>query len=172
MNKEGSASTATRILDVLHRIEDGVLSLLLGVMILLAPLQIMLRSFFETSIAWADPLIRVLVLWVGLLGAVAASRSYRHITIDALSRVLSKRNQAAVNVMTSLFTVFVSCLVAIHAGRFVASEFQYGSLGFAGIPAWSCEIVIPFAFGVIALRYLLHAFVNVAIVLGLRRAPE
>jgi len=172
MSKESVASKATRMLGILHRIEDGVLSLLLGVMILLAPLQIMLRSFFDTSIAWADPLIRVLVLWVGLLGAVSASRSHRHITIDALARVLSKRKQAAVNVLTSLFTVFVSGLVAIHAGRFVASEFQYGSLGFAGIPAWICEIIIPFAFGVIALRYLLHAFVNVAIVSGLRSLPK
>lgn len=172
MSKEASLSTATRILDFVHRIEDGLLSLLLGFMIVLAPLQIMLRSFFETSIAWADPLIRVLVLWVGLLGAVAASRSHRHITIDALSRVLSKRNQAAVNVLTSLVTVFVGGLIAIHSGRFVASEFQYGSTGFAGIPAWACEIIIPFAFGVIALRYLFHAFVNLAIVSGLRRPPE
>ncbi len=159
---------AARALAVLHRIEDGALTLLLGAMILLAPLQLFLRNFFDTGITWADPLLRVLVLWVGLVGAVAASRGHRHISIDAMSRILSERAQAAVGVVTGLFTAVVSGLVAYHAGRFVATEREFESIAFSGIDAWLCEIVIPAAFAVMALRYLLYSVSNLTVLIGQR----
>jgi TRAP-type C4-dicarboxylate transport system permease small subunit len=141
-----------RALAALHRLEDGVLALLLGAMIVLAPLQIILRSALDTSIVWADPLLRVLVLWVGLLGAVAASRDHRQITVDVLSRVLSGRAVAAAATLTSLFTAAVAGIVATHGVRFVVSEFRFESVAFSGIPAWALASVIPFAFAVIAVR--------------------
>jgi TRAP-type C4-dicarboxylate transport system permease small subunit len=142
---------------VLQRGEEMLLALLLGAMIALAGLQIGLRSLLGTGIPWADPLLRVLVLWVGLLGAVAASREGRHITIDVLSRMLPARARAAAGVATSLFTAAVAAILAWHGARFVASEHEFGSVAFAGIPAWSLESVIPFAFAAIALRYLRRA---------------
>lgn len=137
----------------LHRLEDAVLALLLGALVVLASLQIALRSLLDTGLPWIDPTLRVLVLWLGLLGAVAASRDGRHITIDALSRLLPERGRAALAAGTGLFTATVSAIVAWHGGRFVASEFEYASAAFAGIPAWTLETIIPFAFGAIALRY-------------------
>jgi len=144
----------------LHRLEDAVLALLLGTLVVLASLQIGLRSLLGTGLPWIDPTLRVLVLWLGLLGALAASRDGRHITIDAVSRLLPARAQAAVNAGTGLFTAAVSAIVAWHGGRFVASEFEYASRAFAGIPAWALESIIPFAFGAIALRYAKLAVVE------------
>ena len=142
----------------LHRIEDGFLALLLSAMVLLASLQILLRNGFDQSITWADPFIRVLVLWVGLLGAVAASRGDRHISIDAVSRMVDPRTRTVLALATSLFTAGVSALVAWHSGRFVLDERAYGSVAFSGIPAWFLESVIPIAFGLIGIRYLLRAW--------------
>jgi TRAP-type C4-dicarboxylate transport system permease small subunit len=144
-----------RSIRMLHRAEDALLVLLLGAAVVLAPLQIALRSAFDAGIAWGDPLLRVLVLWLGLLGAVAASRDGRLINIDVASRILSPRLRAAASAVTSLFSAGVSGIVAYHAARFVASEFRFGSVAFSGIPAWVFESVLPFAFGAIALRYLL-----------------
>ena len=59
--------------------------------------------------------------------------------------------------VTSLFTALVCAVVAYHSARFVASEMEYAAAAFAGVPAWTCEIVIPVAFGLIALRYALYA---------------
>lgn len=139
------------------RLEEAVLALLLGAMIVLSSLQILLRSVFDSGIGWADPMLRVLVLWVGLLGAVAASREGRQITVDVFARLLSGRPRAAVGALTSLFTVGVSAVLAYHGVRFVASEHAFASVAFSGVPAWALESVIPFAFGAIALRYLGHA---------------
>lgn len=171
MSEPASGGLVARATSALHAVEDAVLALLLGAMVVLAPMQILLRNLFDEGITWADPLIRVLVLWVGLLGAVSASRGNRHITIDVLSRVLRPRPQAGVAALTGLFTTLVCAVVAFHSGRFVATEREYESIAFSGIEAWIFQIVIPFSFGAIALRYALYTLGDVAVVLGLR-APD
>ena len=52
--------------------------------------------------------------------------------------------------------VCVCGLVAWHSGRFVWDEKGYGSVAFSGIPAWMLEVVIPVAFALIGIRYLLR----------------
>ncbi len=157
---------------LLHRLEDAFLALILGLMVLLAPLQIVLRNFFDAGITWGDPLLRVLVLWVGMLGALAATRGRRQISIDVLSHVAGKRVQSGLGVVTSLFATLVSAIVAYHSARFVASEFEYETTAFAGVPAWTCEIVIPVAFGLIALRYALHTVADLRDALAPPPVPE
>ena len=75
----------------IHRIEDALLVLLLSIMIVLATTQILLRNFFDLGFVWADPLLRVMVLWLGMIGATVATRDNRHIRIDLLSQFF-KRN--------------------------------------------------------------------------------
>jgi TRAP-type C4-dicarboxylate transport system permease small subunit len=156
MNEAADPGPLGRAVAGLHHIEDAVLALLLGTMVVLAPLQIVLRNFFDQAIAWADPLLRVLVLWVGLLGALAATRSGRHITIDVVSKLVPPRIEAALRLLTGAFAAGVCGVVAWHAGRLVVSEYGYASVAFSGIPAWLLQGVIPFVFGAMALRHLLQ----------------
>ena len=53
------------ILRSISWIEETFLCLLLFSMILLACVQIFLRFFFSGGFAWADPLLRYMVLWAG-----------------------------------------------------------------------------------------------------------
>ena len=145
----------SRFLTLIHRLEDGLLALLLSGMILLASGQIILRNLLDLGFTWADPATRVLVLWVGLLGALAASREDKQISIDVLSRFMPPRLRLAAKAVTSLFTAVVSGIVAYHAVRFVLFEREAEVTAFAGIPAWLLEVIIPLAFGLIALRYAL-----------------
>lgn len=62
-----------------HRAEDSLLVLLLLAMILLAGFDILARSLFGGGVSWIPPLLRVLVLWLGLLGALLATRTREHI---------------------------------------------------------------------------------------------
>ena len=145
----------SRLIKKLHRLEDSLLALLLFVLVVLACLQIFLRNFADTGLSWADPTLRVLVLWVGLLGALAASRSNNHIAIDVVSRFLQGRPLLISHSITSLFTALVCALVAYHALRFVWVEFQEQTIAYAGIPAWIPESIIPIVFSLISLRYFL-----------------
>lgn len=146
-----------RLIRLLCRLEDGVLVSLLLAMIALAFGQIVLRNFFSTGVAWVDPLLRVLVLWVGLIGAMVAARLDKHISVDVLTRLLNPRLTAIGQLVTRLFAAAVSGLIAWHAARFIVDEWRSGSVAFAGLPAWLLELIIPLAFGIIAFRFLLQA---------------
>ena len=141
----------------LHRLEDLLLSAALLTLVVLAPLQLALRNLLDTGLAWVDPFLRVLVLWLGLLGALAATRGNRHINVDVLTRWLPLRARAGVGICTSLFAATVSGLIAFHSGRFVVGERAFGSLAFSGIPSWWLEVVIPLTFAGIAARYAVLA---------------
>ena len=151
-------SRITRALRIVATLEDGLLIGLLALMIFLAAAQIVLRNVLGSGFAGNDQLLRILVLWVGLLGAVAASRDDKQINIDMLSRLLPERARFGVRFVIDLFTAAVCVLIAWHAGRFVYSEYNSGSVAFMNIPAWVAELILPLAFGLIALRYILIFF--------------
>lgn len=147
-----------KIIRMLERVEDGILISLLLAMIGLAVIQILLRNFFETGILWADPLIRNLVLWIGLIGAMIASRKHNHITIDIISRYLPKTAKRVSMLAVSIFTAGICAVMAFYSFNFVMMEKTDAIPAFARVPAWICESIIPFAFAVISLRYIFLFF--------------
>ena len=62
--------------------------------------------------------------------------------------------------------------LAWHSLRFVQSEREYGSTAFLDVPAWILEVVLPFAFAMIAIRYTLNALRSAGIVLGIHDPGE
>jgi TRAP-type C4-dicarboxylate transport system permease small subunit len=145
-----------RVGRALRAVESGLLALLLTSMIGLAAYQVIARNLFETGLLWGDGLVRVLVLWVTLLGAMVASRKDEHIRMDVLARVLEGRSREVARRFTSAFTAAICGLFAWHSARFVWVDYQDGVRAFAAVPAWMCELIIPIGAAVMALRYLLH----------------
>lgn len=144
-----------RLLNTVRHLENGLLVLLLAAMIALAGSQIVLRNLFDSGISWSDPLLRVLVLWVGMLGAMIATQQDRHIRIDLLSRYLSPAWRDHAARLNNLFSGVICGLLAWHSGRFVYFEWQDGGILFQGIPVWVAESILPFGFAVMALRFTL-----------------
>jgi TRAP-type C4-dicarboxylate transport system permease small subunit len=148
----------SRLIRATALVEDALLVLLLAAMVGLAATQIILRNLFDGAILWADPMLRVSVLWVGMIGAMVATRSDKQISVDAVSRFLPPRLKARVRVITDLFTAVVSAVVAWSAYRLVLDDRAAGVTAIAFVPVWICEAILPVAFGVIAFRYALYAF--------------
>jgi TRAP-type C4-dicarboxylate transport system permease small subunit len=141
----------------LDRFENGVIALLVLAMVLLAGAQIVLRNFFETGLSWADPLLRAMVLWTAMLGALAAARDDKHIGLDVLAHFLHGGARRALRIVTLLFAAAISALMAWYGVGLV--ELDYGSGNrIAGIPNWLIEAIVPVAFGLLALRFALRAF--------------
>lgn len=147
-----------RWLEALYAAETGLLVALLVVTVGLSFAQIVLRNLFEAGLPWADPLLRIMVLWLGLLGALTASRSNRHITVDVLSPVLSEKALAIVGRVTAAFTSVVSAVLAFYSLRFLQFDLGTTVTALGGLPLWMFEIILPVAFGLIALRYALRVF--------------
>jgi len=137
----------------LNRLEDAFLAGILTAMLVLASVQILARNFFQSGILWGDILVRVMVLWVGLVGAMVAARRNQHISIDIVSRLLPQRMKKAVNAVLNLFAAVVCGIVAHASLRLVRLEYLDGAVAFGAIPTWILESIIPLSFGVMALRY-------------------
>ncbi|MEE9496210.1 MAG: TRAP transporter small permease [Desulfobacterales bacterium] len=158
--ENGIISHLGLIRTVLHRIEDGILVAILTLIIGLAAFQILLRNFFGAGIVWGDMLVRVLVLWIGLVGAMVAARQNKHISIDLVARYLPRRFNLPVKAFVELFVAVVCTLAAFYSYVFVRSEFYDGGPAFGQVPVWVCEAIMPVAFGVMALRYLMMSLIK------------
>ncbi len=147
--------------NILAKIETVFLIIILLSMILLAFLQVILRNFFSTSIFWGDTFLRHLVLWVGFIGASLATREGRHINIDVLSRLLSPNAKRINAIIINLFSATVCFFLLRAAITFIKFEKEAGSTLFKGIPVWIFQIIIAIGFGLITIRFLVHAYENI-----------
>ncbi|MEA2083128.1 MAG: TRAP transporter small permease [Thermodesulfobacteriota bacterium] len=159
-NKKHDGSITGSTVAALHCVEDIILIGLLVLMIGMAVTQIFLRNFFDSGIIWGDVLIRILVLWIGLVGAMTASRQDKHICIDVVTRYLPERAKHISKSVTQLVTASVCAIVTYYSLEFVRMEVEYGGNAFAAIPVWVCEAVIPAAFAVMALRHFILSFTS------------
>ncbi len=146
-----------RSLWAIHRLEDIVLVLLLFTMISLAFAQIVLRNGFDGGFVWADSLLRIMVLWIALIGAVVASRDQRHINIDLISRFLPPIGKRIAGVLSCLFTLLICGVLAWYSFDFVKMEYESPSFAFAKVPTWLCESIMPIAFTLMSVRYFIHS---------------
>lgn len=131
--------------------------IVLGGLILLGAAQIVLRNFFSVSFAWGDGLARLAVLWLGLLGALAASRDGRHITMGALTRLLPPKLRLVAGVGADGFGAVVSGALAWASWTFVSDSREFGDTLLGGFPAWWFQAIMPAAFALIAWRFAAQA---------------
>jgi len=140
----------------ISKIEGALITILLSLMILTAFSQIVLRNFFSTGIDWGDALVRYLVVWVAFIGAAIATREGKHICIDLLSRWLKGPGSIAVQALSCFFSAVISALLTVAAVKFIWFEAQMGSTAFLNLPVWIPELIMPIAFGLITLRFLME----------------
>jgi TRAP-type C4-dicarboxylate transport system permease small subunit len=149
-----------RALGWLHGLERTLIALLLAALVLGAGLQVFLRAFFDIGVLWLDPLLRALVLWLAMLGALAAARDDRHIAIELLPRYLPESAGRWLRAGVLLFAAGVCGLLAWHSGLLVRMEMAFPQTAFAGVPSWSVMLVMPVGFALLALRLAVRAFLR------------
>lgn len=143
-------------LDAAGRFVENVLLVgLLSGMMLLSVAQIIAREIFETGFFWSGELVKIMVLWLAMVGAVAACRENRHIRIDALSHLLSDRAVAVVRLLVDTFAAGVCAIVAWHAWRYVQLEMEWQDTVLIDTPAWIVHVIVPIAFALLSYRFLI-----------------
>ena len=144
-----------------HRLEDGALVLALVSMLVMALTQIVLRNLFDSGFLWAESFLRILVLWIAILGAMVATRERNHISIDLLSRLLPVGYFAPLQIISLLFAAVLCVVAAYHSVVFIGYEYEDGTIAFSEVPVWFCQSIMPIGFGVMALRFFHAVFVRV-----------
>lgn len=137
-------------------VEDALLIASFVAMLVLAGLQITMRNFLDSGFDWIDPLLRILVLWVGMLGAVVATREDRHISIDVLSRFVPHAMLPWLKRVAAFSTAIICALLAWHTFRFVRDEYAYSDVEVAGLPVWVWQSILPVGFALMTWRFALN----------------
>jgi TRAP-type C4-dicarboxylate transport system permease small subunit len=147
-----------RVDEIIDRVEQALLVILLSSMIVTAFLQIVLRNLFSTGLNWGDPLVRNLVLWIGFIGAALATREGKHINMDIVSRWMPPLGKSLIEFLAQLFSFVICGFLTFAALKFIKNEIQMGNVAFLEIPAWIPEIILPIIFGLMSLRFGLLSF--------------
>lgn len=139
---------------IVELVEQTVLVALFVALVSLTCAQILLRNLFDSGIVWADDAIKVLVLWVAMSGALYATRTARHISIDVISRFLPLHQARLIRRLLFALTGAVCIMAAWYCYQFVLLEFEDPSLAFLTLPTWFTQAVIPVTLLLMALRFL------------------
>lgn len=142
-----------------------MLTILLCALIVIAFGQIVLRNVFATGVAWADGSTQLLVLWIAVIGALAATSDSRHISINLANRLLPPAWHRRALVIVDVFAAGVAGAFTWQALRFVADSRDFGDVVLGGVPAWPVQAVLPVGFALITIRFVVNAARGVA---GLR----
>jgi TRAP-type C4-dicarboxylate transport system permease small subunit len=157
-----------RIDRALLRFEGWLLVLFLALMVTLTFLQVALRAFFVYAhlhwantlmgqMDWAEPLVRLLVLWVSLLGASLVTGENKHIKIDLMSDLLPKPLLPYRELLLSASCAVITGFMLKASIVYVRMEAVFGAEFFAGLPNWIAQLILPIGFSVILCRFLLRA---------------
>ena len=97
---QADVTPASRWLGWLHNLEDALLALILLSMVLLASSQVIMRNLFDSGFTWGDPLLRLLVLWLGLMGAMVGLKHSENVS--------EEDRTVDMEIMTEMFIKYVT----------------------------------------------------------------
>jgi C4-dicarboxylate transporter, DctM subunit len=137
--------------------EDGIAAAILLAMAGLPLLEIALRGWTGAGVPGAMAIVQHLTLWIALLGAAMAARDQRLLAMGTAELIRHPTVRRGARIATSALGAGISALLARGSLDLVLVERQATAIVALGIPVWVAQLVIPFAFSLVALRLVWHA---------------
>jgi len=138
---------------IIDRLEEILISVLLGVATILVFAQVVARYVFNAGITWAPELVQHLFLWIVMIGASYGFKHGVHLGVDVLMKKLPpgpRRIMALVAVVISLcFSIYMAYLSFFYVREAYKMELITVDLQ---IPQWIPNLALPFGFTLISIR--------------------
>ncbi len=103
-------------------VELGVTCCFLAFIVFLIMYQIIARSFFGEPLPWAEEAGMIMFIWIVLIGASAAAKMDRHVTVEALENLVGPKGMDLLLQFGRLLTVVVMIVVAYLINPFISIE--------------------------------------------------
>lgn len=156
--------------EVVGKVEAFFLCFFLMTMVVLAFVQVVARNVFNAGIPWADTVVRLMVLWVGFLGACLATKLDQHLTMEVLTKYMSERIKHATSILVKIFAMVVCYYLFMASLKFLANERSTGEQFLHLFPSWWTVTIIPLTFTLIPFHLLFTIARDVK--LCLKGSPE
>lgn len=152
----------------LAKIEGWLIILLLWLMVILTFVQVGLRSLYTYGhfqwanamlgqIDWSEPFVRLLVLWLTLLGASLLTKEGNHIKIDLFSTLLPKKWLPARELILAFVSGLICAIMLKVCIDYVKIEMEFGGTTLFHLPGWWGQLILPAGFALLLFHFLIKA---------------
>ncbi len=141
----------------LHRVENAVIALFLGTMVLVPIVESLLRATLGLGISGAVAVVQHLTLLVGMLGAAIAARENRLLALSTGELLRPGTLRTVSRLLANSFAAAITALLVVAGWQFVEAERPAGQTLVYGFPIWIIELALPVGFAAVALRMIWHA---------------
>ena len=90
----------------LERLVEWLMALALAIMVVLVFGNVVLRYAFNSGLAWAEEVARLMFVWLIFLGAILALRHHAHIGVEMLQQRLPRKARLVCAVVSHLFMLY------------------------------------------------------------------
>lgn len=143
---------------ILSTIENAFIIIILFATMFISVTQIVLRNGFSSGLSWADPALKMLVLYITIVGSIIATRENKHLSIDVLSKFLPEHLNHLVQKATNTFAAIICLLMSYYSLQLLQISKKFEDVAFNGIPLWVLQIILPVGFLLMAIRFITNNF--------------
>ena len=79
-----------KISDILEKVAGYICMVLVAIMLVVVMAQVILRAA-RASVPWSEELSRMLLIWIGMLGAGVAAKQGAHVGVDFINLILPRK---------------------------------------------------------------------------------
>jgi C4-dicarboxylate transporter, DctQ subunit len=141
--------------EVVHRLEEGLIALILGVMTVLTFLQVVLRYGFNSGLDWQLESNYYLFAWLVMIGISYCVRVRAHIGVDAAVRLLPPVPRRAVGILVLLLALTYTLLMMYGSFAYIYRLYIINvEAEDIAIATWKLSICLPLGFVLLFIRLL------------------
>lgn len=113
----------------------------LFVLVIITIAAVFMRYVANAPLQWTEEVSGLLMIWIVMMGGVAAEREDQHLSIPLLPEALPRRIGLAINIVISAFSIFVLLYMAWLAWE-LASRAQYKLTQILGVSWFWIDIAV------------------------------
>ncbi|NLT48239.1 MAG: TRAP transporter small permease [Clostridiales bacterium] len=140
---------------LLNKIEENAIGLALLATTVIIFVNVIMRYFMNSSITWAEEVVKYLMIWIAFIGGSTCFRKGVHVSIDILLEIVPKRAQIfVVTVITLIAGVFTTAMAyyGIKLVEFIQDSGQVSPA--LSMPMWIPYLALPIGFTLMTIRNL------------------
>ena len=144
----------TKIINALNRVEEGILVVILGIMVILTFAQVVSRYVFNNSLTWTEELSRYLFVWMSWVGVSLAAKEGQHICIDAVvNKFTGKKMFVVINILAQVIMIGI-CGIIVKEGVVLVQKMGaiHSVSPVLDIPMGICYLSVVVGCGLLILR--------------------
>lgn len=149
-----------KMFEILTKVERFIASLLIFVLTVFVVLDVFSREVMKTGIPWAQKGAVYMMIWAGFIGAILVTQKVEHLRPEVADKFWKGPRLKAFYLRAHNFLVFCfTAAMTYYSFLYVMESKEFGDRNvIIDMAMWLLQVVIPYAFASMSLRYLYFTF--------------